>query len=403
MAFLKTTEYTCNDVATLVRDPTLQFNDESLVSIFRQRIQEYEPAWLSEDGDPEVPKAERDADPPKQGEHPVVWLQSIRRQVGALLADESDASHIDSQKLKQLDKAIKKVLSDEWLGSPSVYAHRVRPTEPELLELLRSRERVHPTDDADTFLKRALPPRRMFSLEHPAVGRHRPSAFVCTALVQSREREAGSIPYLLSLAPWFPIESASTAIFYSISSIEPGLAGVGVAKRLLQSVLDGFVQQQVDGTLPLLTNFLTLSPLPNFRSYLIHRLQLGDLNLPNAQLLEPLLQPQVRLGAEQLDLLPAQLKAMLPLLKKQVLDYVLQRPAEQNSSLPRDPVANFHLGNGASLAGIHFLGDTSNRRLGESLGFMVNYEYNPEKMAERAQRYRTSGAVDVVDSLRDFL
>lgn len=316
----------------------------------------------------------------------LAWLCAVRSSI----AKHSAALVSAEREIGELDRSAREVLAEEWLTNDLVVAHLVSPEDTPLLERLRLAERVHPTDRFDAFRSRAVAPRRMFTLEHPSLcGWQMPAAFACTALVEDRENDCGSIPHLLDLEPCEDLkESAKVAVFYSISAIEPGLQSVRVGKKLLEMLLGRFLHEKE--IYPALESFTTLSPIPSFLSHLRQQ--------PHIEL-QPLLSllehhhadNAEELAEEAVSLLARDASRYRDRLRRHVAKYI----TEGGDDGQCDPVASFHLSNGASLGGVHFLADPSPRRVHESLGMMVNYQYDPAQMARRALHFREHQIVDV--------
>jgi malonyl-CoA decarboxylase len=177
--------------------------------------------------------------------------------------------------------------------------------------------------------------------------------------------------------------AADTAIFYSISNCQDGLRGVSFGNFLIKQVVE-----ELKAELPHVVRFSTLSPVPGFRRWLEKRLAAGDA-LPRADqsaTLRPAAQEAVHEGD------PGRLRGLLEAerwwedaaadalrgpLTRLCAAYLTTRAEGRG---PADPVARFHLGNGARLERINWLGNVAPRGIGESFGIMVNYLYDPEQI-----------------------
>jgi malonyl-CoA decarboxylase len=218
-----------------------------------------------------------------------------------------------------------------------------------ILEKIVAYEAVHAIDDWEDLRRRLYPPdRRCFAFFHPTMP-DEPLIFVEVALT-------GEIPGAISdlltdERTHLAAEDTTTAVFYSISNCQSGLHGVSFGNLLIKQVVSELKQQ-----LPQLDNFVTLSPIPGFSRWLGTR---GD-NARAAAILAG-------------DGSAAELEEMAAF-------YLLQ--AKRADGLPVDPVARFHLGNGAIVHDLHAGGDTTPKGLKQSGGVMVNYLYD-QSLTER--------------------
>ena len=228
--------------------------------------------------------------------------------------------------------------------------------------------------------------------------------FVEVALVSGI---AGNTHALLDeAAPIGNPQAADTAIFYSISNCQRGLVGISFGDFLIKRVVDALT-----GELPRLKTFATLSPLPGFRAWLAAEAERGDLLLPaeakavqslgNAAGLgdsgETLLQLLDRPDWHQDSRTAAVLRE--PLLRLGAR-YLLQ--ARAPSGRARDPVAHFHLSNGARVEQLNWLGDVSEKGLQQSAGMMVNYLYRLGDIEANHEAYRDEGRVAAASAVRNL-
>lgn len=222
-----------------------------------------------------------------------------------------------------------------------------------LLEKIIAYEAVHDIAGWSELRSRLQPPdRRCFAFFHPAMP-DEPLIFVEVALARGIP---GAVPEILA-AERAPIAAteADTACFYSISNCQPGLAGISFGNSLIKQVV---ADLQVE--LPQLHTFVTLSPIPGLAAW-------AEEEGLEATLADPM-------AARDL-----------------AARYLLQ--AKGRRGAPRDPVARFHLGNGAILQAVHAGADLSERGLRQSGGAMVNYLYDLSQVAENHARFAETGAV----------
>lgn len=229
-----------------------------------------------------------------------------------------------------------------------------------ILEKIIAYEAVHAIDSWDDLRRRLKPAdRRCFAFFHPAMP-DEPLIFVEVALT---EGIAGSIQTVLAedRAP-LRAEAADTAVFYSISNCQDGLAGISFGNSLIKQVAADLSQQ-----LPALKTFVTLSPIPGLAKWLSAE------DIPH--------DPENDLQMRQLGA------------------YYLTR-AKRPEGLPLDPVARFHLGNGARVHALHARADTSPNGARQSLGVMVNYLYDLARVSQNHERFATAQEVVTSSEVR---
>jgi malonyl-CoA decarboxylase len=214
-----------------------------------------------------------------------------------------------------------------------------------------------------------------------------PLIFVEVALVDGM---ADNVQRLLDeAAPTRDAGAADTAIFYSISNCQEGLAGVSFGNYLIKRVAE-----ELNRELPKVSAFATLSPIPGLRPWLDATLEAeGDAALLPAEI-DTLAEITggVR-GADGLKLLlasadwpdvRAQAQALKPILMRLCARYLVR---ETRDGRARDRVAHFHLGNGARIERLNWLGDPSPNGLKQACGLMVNYRYKLEEVDANHEAY----------------
>src|SRR6202022_2338095 len=317
----------------------------------------------------------RAGDPPRQ--------ELLRRMnmapggTGALIAMRSElTAHLhDEPELKLLDADLKHLFAS-WFTSGFIELRRIDwQTPAAMLEKLIAYEAVHEIKGWDDLRRRLAPDRRCFAFFHPALPGE-PLVFVEGALV---ERLAPAVPPLLSqdtdqAAARERAACADTAIFYSISNCQGGLRGVAFGNFLIKQVVE-----ELKAEFPQLKRFSTLSPVPGFRRWLTQRLANGG--DPDAALL-----PQLESGGWWND--PAQREKLRAPLLRLCARYLTRQP-----SIRIDPVARFHLGNGARLERINWLGNNAPRGIQESFGIMVNYLYDRDTINDNHEAFVRGGTI----------
>ncbi|WP_370223621.1 malonyl-CoA decarboxylase [Pararhodobacter marinus] len=247
-----------------------------------------------------------------------------------------------------------------------------------ILEKIIRYEAVHEIRNWDDLRNRLKPrDRRCYAFFHPQLPGE-PLIFVEVAL--TTEIPAAIAPLLdLDRVPVEP-EQATTAVFYSISNTQRGLAGVSFGNFLIKQVVE-----LLRAEWPELRDFVTLSPVPGFARWLDAARKDSDSVLPE----------QLRQALDASD--PAPEAAIL---SAAALYFLRARDAR---SRVVDPVARFHLGNGASLQRLNPGGDLSANGLGQSHGLMVNYRYTPADIERNHEAFAERGEVVASDAVRKAL
>jgi malonyl-CoA decarboxylase len=266
-----------------------------------------------------------------------------------LLAD--GRSPTDAEELDELTSSLRTALDS---AAPTVRCVTLGD-DPALLERLRRDEAVHPAGSAAEFERRFARDRRCVVLEHPELPGRALNVVFC-ALWHGLARDLAPV-----LDPRRPIDDparADTAIFYSIWNVEPGLAGLPGGRQLLERTVELLSEE-----LPGLRTFATLSPIPGLRRWTTDREDLPAIDAAGDD--RPLLQAAAR--------------------------YLVER---RQDGRPLDPVARFHLGNGARLVALDADADLSDDGVQRSFGVMANYRYAPEdRAANRAALERGEPAL----------
>jgi len=264
-----------------------------------------------------------------------------------------------------------------WFNRGFLDLHRIDWRTPALvLEKIIAYEAVHQILDWEDLRRRLEADRRCFGFFHPSLP-DEPLIFVEVALCQGL---AGSVTDLL-FGEVEPDVDADTAIFYSISNCQRGLTGVSFGNFLIKQVV-----RELAAESPKLRTFATLSPVPGFRKWLIREAQEerlpagpGD-GSPDLGGVEAADWPADRVPGKQLREEVSRLCA----------HYLLHA---KRGDHPLDPVARFHLRNGARLDRIHWNSDPSPAGLRQSAGMMVNYVYDEETVVANHEAYVNEGRV----------
>jgi malonyl-CoA decarboxylase len=299
--------------------------------------------------------------------------------------------------LTGLEEDLKRLLAN-WFDIGFLELKRITWESPAaLLEKLMAYEAVHEIRGWTDLKNRLEADRRCFAFFHPRMP-DEPLIFVEVALVSGM---TGDIHALLDeAAPIGDPHSADSAIFYSISNCQRGLAGISFGDFLIKRVVDALTTE-----LPRLKVFATLSPVPGFRAWLERQTQAGSVNLLPAErsTIEALggETPKGDLAA-LLDRYtdPRVASALRDPLIRLCARYLLHERAPLGRAL--DPVAHFHLSNGARVERLNWLGDTSPKGLQQSAGMMVNYLYRLSEIEANHEAYRGEGRVAASSAIRNL-
>jgi len=240
-------------------------------------------------------------------------------------------------------------------------------------------EAVHEIQDLRDLWRRLETDRRCYALFSASMP-DEPLVFIELALTSRAVTDVGII--LDPDAPVVDPDGCTHAMFYSISSCHEGLRGVPLGGLLIRRVLD-----QLQRELPHLRTFATVSPVPGFRAWLsdLARSRGGEFSQIVASLDDStwLRDPEVGARAKSV---------LLPL----CASYLVHA---KRGNEPLDAVARFHLGNGARLDGVNWLGDRSAAGLARSAGFTANYVYEPSEIDSNHTLYRQTHVVCAAQQL----
>src|SRR4051795_10610518 len=290
------------------------------------------------------------------------------------------------RELAALDRDVSHLLSS-WFNRGFLVLRRIDWSTPaNILEQIIRYEAVHEIRDWDDLRRRIDPiDRRCYAFFHPALV-DEPLIFVEVALTESIP---GAIaPLLVQDRQLVPVDCARTAVFYSISNTQRGLGGISFGSFLIKQVAEELRRE-----LPKLEDFVTLSPVPGFMEWLKNGKDVPASDEDRA-VLEGLEKPDWFTDAE----LTAQLRTVMEPLAAY---YFLKARTSKGRLI--DSVARFHLGNGASLERINWLGDLSPKGLRESAGIMVNYLYRLEDIEKNHEAYANQGEIAASNVVKRLL
>lgn len=286
-------------------------------------------------------------------------LVKMRGTLLSLLSEHSDLKPVDTdlkhQFVSWFNRGFLELRVIDW-NSPAA-----------VLEKIIEYESVHAIQGWDDLRSRLRDNRMCFAFFHPAMPDD-PLVFVEVALTAGVP--SAIAPLIDKTAEPADERAVDTVVFYSISNCHPGLAGVSFGNFLIKQVVE-----EVGKRYPKTKRYVTLSPVPGFCRWLTAQKAHADLDELRAlakdqgrDTTDPLWESLVRLCAQYLS-------------------------STRDNNLAIDPVARFHLGNGASLHAIHWAADVSEKGLNQSIGIMVNYLYDLSSIEENHDAYFDQGEI----------
>jgi malonyl-CoA decarboxylase len=265
-------------------------------------------------------------------------------------------------------------LFSSWFNRGFLVLRRIDWSMPAIiLEKIIHYEAVHEIRDWADLRARIDPPdRRCYAFFHPALV-DEPLIFVEVAL--TREMADAIPPILATRRETIPTERANSAVFYSISNCQRGLAGVSFGSFLIKQVA-----AEISREFPRLATFATLSPAPGFAAWLKR-----ELAQENSQAIAAEDRGALTGLPAHWEKDPLAAERLREPLTRAAATYFLT--ARTRSRAPVDPVARFHLGNGARLERVNWLADPSPKGLAQSYGIMVNYLYDLDDIEKNHEAY----------------
>jgi len=304
-------------------------------------------------------------------------LVSMREQLIDAMAHRDDLGAVDQDFVH---------LFSAWFNRGFLVLRRIDWSTPAIvLEKIIRYEAVHEIRDWNDLRRRIDPPdRRCYAFFHPALN-DEPLIFVEVAFTNGIPRAIAPILGQdgITLVP----DRADTAVFYSISNCQRGLASVSFGNFLIKQVVE-----EVSREFPRLSKFVTLSPAPGFASWLTRERTSNS----------PILLPEDLAALSELDKPNwwqdgAAERVQEPLLHA-AATYFLSARSRNGGAL--DPVARFHLGNGARLEQLNVLADLSEKGLAQSHGLMVNYLYDIDDIEKNHEAYAENRQIVAASAIR---
>ncbi|XP_058501451.1 malonyl-CoA decarboxylase, mitochondrial [Solea solea] len=323
----------------------------------------------------------------------VKFLVDLRADVLEIISSKgSESPHI-----KDLNGTLKSLLS-EWFSVGLLRLERITWQSPcEILQKISQYEAVHPVRNWADLKRRVGPYRRCYAFTHAAMPGE-PLVVLHVALTEDISDNIQSIVREFStLDSEEDVNKINAAIFYSISSTQAGLQGVELGNYLIKRVV-----RELQSEFPHMAQFSSLSPIPGFSSWLlgllsqyrkesrgsdllseqewkeVEQVTVSSSGTPSADALRKLIGTSEWLRSERLT------RVLEPILMRLCAWYLY---GEKRRGYALNPVANFHLQNGATMWRLNWLADTSPRGVANSCGLMVNYRYFLNETSKNSSLY----------------
>jgi malonyl-CoA decarboxylase len=290
-------------------------------------------------------------------------LVDMRRRLLRTLGDHPDRAEIDAD-LTHLFRS--------WFNRGFLTLARIDwQTSAVVLERLIQYEAVHQIQGWRDLRRRLESDRRCYAFFHPALPQE-PLIFIEVALTRAMTAQVQPL-----LDPDSPVDDparATCAIFYSITNCQQGLRGVSFGNVLVKQVVEDLGKE-----FPRVKTFATLSPIPEFRTWLTERAATAPDSMSPAL---------AALLAKGDDIAAANVAAVPPALRQEMMERCARYLISTDDTLgARDPVARFHLANGARLERLNWMGDSSATGLRRSYGLTVNYVYSLRDLERNHDAY----------------
>lgn len=300
-------------------------------------------------------------------------------------------AHPELPELRTIDQDIEHLLQS-WFNRGFLVLRRIDwHTPATILDKIIAYEAVHEIDGWDDLRRRLDPAdRRCFAFFHPSLI-DEPLIFVQVALMNEMP---GDIAGVLEMEP--PgrdvTRPPNTAVFYSISNCQKGLRGISFGNFLIKQVVE-----ELSRECPSLRTFVTLSPVPGFAAWLDKLAETGG----GAELDERSRAAVAAIRSKDWVEKGSDADALAPSIQALAAMYFLNE--KNRKGRPIDPVARFHLGNGARLERINWPADLSQRGLAQAYGLMVNYLYVLNDIEKNHEAYANDGTVAASRAVRNMV
>ncbi|MBN3309898.1 DCMC protein, partial [Amia calva] len=334
----------------------------------------------------------------------VKFLVDLRADVLELISSKA----ADGPLIRDLSGTLKSMLS-EWFSVGLLRLERITWKSPcELLQKISQYEAVHPVRNWTDIKRRVGPYRRCYSFTHGAM----PGEPLVVLHVALTEEISNNIQTIVrefsSLDSEEDVNKINAAVFYSISSTQAGLQGVELGNYLIKRVV-----RELQSEFPHMNQFSSLSPIPGFTGWLLGLLNQQKKEGRSTLLTEPEWQEVEAVtggpGPEALRKLLSTNEWVRSERLVKVLEPVLMRLCawylygEKHRGYAINPVANFHLQNGATMWRLNWQADTSPRGITASCGMMVNYRYFLQETSGNSATYLQTKAIAASDQVRHLV
>ena len=317
-----------------------------------------------------------------QGEGGTAVLVEMRKHLLATLSKHPERAGVDAD-LSHLFRS--------WFNRGFLFLQRIDwGTSALILERLIEYEAVHQINGWSDLRRRLDADRRCYGFFHPALP-NQPVIFIEIALVKGLPAKVQ--PLLDPKAPVLDPATADCAAFYSITNCHEGLRGVSFGNMLIKQVVE-----ELRRDFPKLKTFATVSPVSGFADWLTRTSPALTIDERRPTLLRKVLD-KFRGAADQADE-PEVAPGIERELSRLCASYLMY--AKRKGTLPLDPVARFHLANGARLERLNWMGDTSPAGLARSLGFTVNYVYRLADVERNHEAYAKDHVVAASSEFRNL-
>tara|TARA_B100000902_G_scaffold258032_1_gene244290 strand:+ start:110 stop:1330 length:1221 start_codon:yes stop_codon:yes gene_type:complete len=354
-------------LSSLIED----LNDKEFVEFFETLHSKYDlnsEALLHASNEYSKNKTQRNLEKISQASEPQ-WIELFKRlntiSEGTLrlvrLRERIRSLMQESPSLEFFDRSLLKLFK-HWFNPSFLVLESIDWSTPaNILEKIIAYEAVHEINSWDDLRARLAPDdRRCFAFFHPLMP-NEPLIFVEVALTN---KTPNTINEIITLDRSITVDhDINTAVFYSISNCQEGLSGISFGNFLIKQVAHKLKQENDE-----LHKFVTLSPAPGFVRWLKEKSISEDA------------------GEERL--------------LKDALVYLTA--SDREDELPNDPVAKFHLGNGAILEKVNLNADLSSKGLAQSKGVMVNYLYNLDTLEENHELFFKTKEVQQSDEIKSL-
>uniref|UniRef100_A0A0N5C1L7 Malonyl-CoA decarboxylase n=1 Tax=Strongyloides papillosus TaxID=174720 RepID=A0A0N5C1L7_STREA len=337
----------------------------------------------------------------------VKFICNLRNDINRMIKIMSKQSGGDLSNLVRLDSFLKEKLINIFSLS-NLSLQRVTWNSPaSLLQKISSNEAVHPIKGLLDIERRVSSNRRCYIFSHSAM----PNEPLIVVYVALMKKIANNIQEIVNGIEDYNDKNENdkrTAIYYSISSLQPGLKGIDLGNLLIKSVV-----KELEKELPNIVEHCTLSPIPGFRNWLLRSIH-GNSNFE-------LFDDKAYKILQEIGFDLSDMENVKKVIHEEIESDSIERyeklkkffmyacvkylyyGKELKNNFALNPVAHFHLSNGAKIYRINWKGNTSGRGIQQSLGMMVNYFYDTSKVHQTSSKYLNEKEILISDDIKKLL